>query len=351
MFSGLVRLSSVAVLLFAAAPTSSNYALPSYDFGTGGVDNASSSNFRLNATTGTQSGDVQSSASYTLGSGQKPTQNSDVPPAPTLSNPSSYYDRLLLVVNPGPNPTDTTYLVAISSDGFATTRYVQSDNSIGSTYSRATFRTYASYGAASGFLILGLTPNTTYQVKVKAIQGNFTESAFSPVSSSVATSVQTLSFGLTTTLTSTPPFTATFTSLAAGSVFTANADINISYGTNALIGGTVYIAGQNTGLMSASTGYTIASATADLSSTSSGYGAQVVSASQVSGGPNTASAPYNGSSDNVGILTTSLQNILATSGPVTSATATLRLKARVDSTTPTASDYTDQLSIVAAMNY
>lgn len=351
MFGNILGGMALLVSLFAASPTSTNYVLPSYDIGSGGTDASSSSSYKLNAIAGSQSGDNQSSTSYSVRSGENPTQDANVPPAPTLTNPSSYYDRLLLVVNTGNNPTDTKYLIAISNDNFTTTNYVQTDNSIGASYTFTTYRTYASYGSGSGFNILGLSPNTTYKVKVRAIRGNFTESAYGPTTSGVATVGQSLSFGLTTTLTGTPPFTANFSGLVPGTVFAANADVNVALTTNALNGGAVYIQSSNSALFSASQSYSITSATTDLASAAKGYGAQVTSVSQASGGPLTAQSPFNGSADNIGGLTTALQQFLTTTGPITTGASTLRLKAKADSIVPAATDFGDQLTIIAAMNY
>jgi len=342
---------ALVMSLFAASPTSTNYVLPSYDIGSGGTDSSTSTSYKLNGTAGTQTAIQQTSSSYNLGSGENPTQDANVPPAPTLTNPSSYYDRLLLVVNDGGNPSDTKYLIAISSDNFTTTNYVQTDNSIGGTYTFTTYRTYASYGSGSGFLILGLSPNTTYKVKVRAIRGNFTESAYSPTTSGVATVGQSLSFGLTTTLSGTPPFTANFSGLTPGSVFAADADVNVALTTNALNGGAVYIKSSNGALVSSSQSYSISSASTDLALAAQGYGAQIISASQVSGGPLTAQSPFSGASDNVGVLTSALQQLLATSGPITTGTSAIRLKAKAGNTAPAATDFADQLTIVAAMNY
>ena len=339
------------VILFAAAPTSTNYKLPAYDVGSGGTDSSSSTNFGLNAISGSQTGDQHTSTSYSLASGLNPTQNANVPPAPALSNPSSYYNKLHLVVDNGGNPTDTVFLIAISTDNFVTTDYVQPDNSISPTFTLATYRTYASYGGGSGFLILGLQPNTTYKVKVKALRGNFTESAYGPMTTGVATIGQTLSFGLTTSLSAVPPFVADFASLSAGSVFSADADLNITMTTNASSGGTVYIKSFNSALMSASASYSINSSTADLSAASSGYGAQVVSTSQTSGGPIVSQATFNGVADNVGLLTNIFQKLLTTSNPVVGATSTFQLKAKANATVPATSDYSDILTVVAATNY
>lgn len=340
------------LMLFSALSSNfGTYVLKSYEFGSGGTDNSSAGTYFLNGTTGTQTGSQQSDGTYKLNSGVNVTQNANVTPAPALTNPSSYYDRLQLVVNEGANPSDTKYLVAISSDGFATTKYVQTDNSIATTYTISSYRTYVSYGSVAGFLILGLSPATTYQVKVRSIQGKFSESAFGPSTTGVATVSQSLTLGITTTLTSTPPFAVGFTGLATGTVFSGNADVLIDFTTNANSGGSVYLSDLNTGLLSPSSSYTIASATADLSSVIKGYGGQIISTTQTSGGPIGVQAPYNGATNNVGGLTTNLSTLLSSGTAVFGANAVFRLKTIVDNTVPTAADYSDKLTIVAAMNY
>lgn len=336
--------------LFAATPTSTNYTLKTFDIG-GGGGSGSSTNYKLNAITGTQTSDSATSTNYAVDPGAAPPINSNVPTAPTISNPSSYYDRLKLVLTTNSDPTDTKYAIAISTDNFATvTRYVKSDNSTGSTLAITDYQTYASWGGASGFLILGLQQNTTYTVKVKAFQGNFSESAYGPTASA-ATVAPSLTFGVATTLTGTPPFTMNFTSLASGSVFSGNADASISLTTNALSGGAVYIKDLNNGLLSSGASYTVSSATADLSLAASGYGAIVTAASQSSGGPLTAASPYNGASNNVGIISTSLRQVATSSTSVTGGTLTVRVKAKTDSTTPASTDYADTLTFIAAMLY
>lgn len=351
MFTEFIYSALAGLVVFAASPTSTNYVLPAYDFGSGGTDSSSSTSYMLNGVSGTQTGTQHTSTSYALGSGYNPTLNANVPAAPTLSNPSSYYDKLQLTINDGGNPTDTVFLIAVSPDNFVTTYYVQPDNSISLSYTLATYRTYASYGSGSGFLLLGLNPNTTYTAKVKAMRGNFTESAYSPVSSGVATVGQVLSFGLTTTLTVTPPFIANFSSLSAGTVFAADADVNINFTTNANAGGSVYIKSANGALSSVAASYSITSATTDLAVASKGYGVQVTSATQSSGGPISSQAPFNGAADNVGALTSVLQELVRSSNPVTAAASTFRIKAKTDPLVPSMSDYTDQLTVVAAMNY
>ncbi|MEO6761588.1 MAG: hypothetical protein ABI220_04415 [Candidatus Saccharimonadales bacterium] len=340
----------VGLFLFGITPSSTNFMLRSYDIGSGGIGSSSSTSYRLNGDTGEQSGTLQSSTTYGVVSGVNTTMNASVPVAPTLTNPSNYYDRLKLILNPGTSPSDTKYLIAISSNNFVTTNYVQADHSVAGSQVIANYQTYTSWGGSSGFLILGLTPSTSYKVKVKALQGNFSGSAFGPTAgaSTVATS---LSMGLSTTLNPTPPFPVGFPSLTAGSVVAGSADAIIALTSNANNGGTVYTRSANAGLLSVQAGNTITSATTNLSSATSGYGAIVIANSQVSGGPFTALGPFNGSANNIGALTTTLQPILTSVGPISGGSGTVRFMAKSSTITPSASDYSDTVTFVIAMNF
>ena len=349
MFSGFTKSLVVgAVLMFAANPTSTNFTLKSYDFGNGG-DATSSTNFRLDSTTGIQAENGLSSTNFKVLSGMLPTQQANVPDAATFTNPSNEYNRLQLIVNTANNPSDTKYQIAISDDNFVTTNYIQTDNTVGSTNTIAQYQTYTSWGGASGFWVVGLKVNTTYKVKVRALQGGFTGTAFGP-ESSAATVLPTLTFSVATSLTSTPPYTIGFSNLSAGAVVSATTTADIGLTTNSLNGGIVYVKSNST-LASALAGSSIPSVTADLTSAGSGYGAIVTSVSQASGGPFSAVAPYNGIVNNVGSLTTALQPIVTTNGALTAGTASITLKAKVTATTPAATDYTDTLTFVAAMRY
>lgn len=335
------------VSLFSATPSSTNYNLKAFDFGNGG-GTSSSTNYGLNGMTNGQAGNTVNSATYLAQPGVASTINANVPMAPTFTNPNNYYDRLKLVIAVSSNPLSTKYAIAISSDNFVTTYYVRADNTIGTGFSIANYQTYALWGGAGGFNILGLTPNTTYKTKIKALNGNFSETAFGPVASA-ATVNPSITFAVTTSLSATPPYGVTFSNLTNGTVYSADADPQLALTTNAVFGGYIYVNDKYGGLKSASASYTLASATANLLAVAKGYGAQVSGASQVSGGPISSVGPYNGASDNVGILSSSLQPILGTSSAVSSATASVRLKAKTDIFVPLASDYTDTLTFTAAM--
>lgn len=334
--------------LFAAMPSSTNFSLKGYDLGGSGKDGSSSS-YKLNATAGSQGTAPATSATYGENTGQPAVNTSNVPPAPTFTNPSSYYDRLQLVLATGGSPSDVKFAIAISPDGFTTTQYVKSDHSIGASLTATDYQTYTTWSGASGFLVLGLQPSTTYTVKVKAMQGNFSESPYGPTASA-ATVGPSITFTLATTASATPPFNITFGNLAIGAVTDTDADASLTLSTNALTGGRIYLRDSNAGLLSAAASYTLTSATADLTS-ATGYGAAVLSASQVSGGPLTAVAPFNGAGNNVGALTTTLREVASTSAPVTSGSLTVRFKAKADVRVPAAGDYTDTLTFVAAMIY
>lgn len=341
MFKGLIL-----VLLLAAAPSSSNYTLKAYDFGNGNLS-GSSSNFQLNGTAGGASGSL-TGGTYALPAGVKASTTAAVPPAPTFTNPNNNYYRLHLTLNVSGFPTDTKYLIAISDDDFTTTEYVQTDQTIGPGLSISNYQTYAAWGGGSGIWVLGLNGGTTYKVKVAALQGNATGSPFGPTATA-ATANPSVTFAVTTSLTSSPPFSVTFASLPAGSVTSGDATINASVTTNAENGGSILIRGQNAGLTSASKSYTISSATADLSSSNTGYGGQVTSTSQSGGGPITADSPFSSGGNSVGALTSSFQRLASFNNAIDTGNLSLTLKAKSNIVVPSSTDFGDTITIAVSL--
>jgi len=329
------------ISLLAAVPTSANYTLKNYDFGSG-ANRGSSTNYVLQGEAGSRGGNL-TSTNYGLPVGIQASSTAATPTAPTLTN-NNTYDRLHLVLNVGSLPTDTKYLIAISSDNFITTNYVQLDNTTGASVGVANYQTYAAWGGASGFDILGLNSSTTYKVKLAALQGSATGSAFGPTASAT-TQAPSVTFAVQTSLTSTPPFSVGFTSLPAGAVTAGAATVTTTITTNALYGGSLLLADKNSGLTSSSASFTLASTTADLGVVSSGYGAQVTSTTQSSGGPITSASPYNGAGNSVGGLSTTWQPFATWNSAVTNGSATLALAAKSTTLTPAASDYADIMTI------
>lgn len=336
--------------LFAAMPASTSYQLHNYGFGSGGTSNATSTNYGLNATSGETSNVESTSTNYKARSGNVNTQQAHVPDVPSLTNPASYYNKLKFIIAPGINPSDTLFSIAISNDNFVTTQYIQSDNTVGPVKGIEDYQTYAAWGGASGQLVVGLVPSTTYKIKVNAFQGKFTETEYGPTASA-ATVAPSITFDIDVSAIDTstsPPYATSFGSLLPATVTNTPEKVWVSLATNAESGAKVYISSLRGGLFSAAESFTLTSATADLSAVSTGYGAQGATATQTSGGPLTISAPYNVAGQNVGILNATIREIFSASLPITAGRGSLQLKARAAAQTPAAGDYQDTLTLTAA---
>lgn len=356
------KLFLVIPFLFAALPSTTNYELNSYGFGSGGTANSTTTNYALEGITGELSGQTASTTNFQTKPGFIQTQQADVPKV-ALTNPSNYYDKLKIVIDTQNNPTDALYALQVCvgvdfTPGTlacsGTTLYVKSDDTLGSTLALTDYQTYSAWGSAGGTTIIGLSANTTYFIHAKATQGKFTESGYGP-SSSAATVGQSLSFCL---YTATPPFTCAGggSSVAFGGLLPATPtnspnNIGVDFATNADFGGNVYIHDLNSGLTSTQASYTLASATANLASVNEGYGAQIASVTQTTGGPFSKVSPFDGASNNVGGLSTTISTIFSSSAPLTGGSGSIQLQVRPSNATPEATDYTDTITLVAAASF
>lgn len=116
---------------------------------------------------------------------------SDKMRAPSLENNGSA-NSLDFTINRGDdNPSDAEYAIVIIEAGM-TTFYVQADDTIGSAM---VWQTYANWGGATGEVVTKLRPETEYTVKIKARQGDFTETEWS-TEASATTSAMELSFNV-----------------------------------------------------------------------------------------------------------------------------------------------------------
>jgi hypothetical protein len=358
---GSKRLSGLFILLniifapavFAALPSTTNYQLNSYGFGSGGTSNSSTANYSLEGTAGEISGQTSSTATFSTKPGFIETQQANVPTV-ALTNPSSYYDKLKFVIGQQNNPSDAKYAlqVCIGADWSptcgGTERYVKNDLTLGASLTTADYQTYTAWGGASGANIIGLSSNTTYYIRAKATQGKFTESGYGP-SANAATVGQQISFCTYSTSGSCGGSNSVaFGGLTATNIANSGTNIGVDFATNANSGGSVYIYSANGGLKSTLTSSTLTSATANLAVAGSGFGAQIVSVGQSTGGPLSKASPYDGSSNNVGILSTNVNTILSSSAPLTGGTAAVQLQAKPSNTTPASSDYTETLTLIAA---
>jgi hypothetical protein len=320
-------------------PYSTSYKLKDYGFGSGGVANGTSPNYSLEAITGELSGGRETSPSYNIGPGLIFTNQANVPSAPTFDNPSNYYNKLRLIINTSNNPSDTKFAIAISTDNFVTTNYVQNDDTIGAVLGSEDYQTNTAWGAG-GFYVIGLSSGTTYKVKVKAMQGKFTETGYGPIATA-ATVSPTLSFGINTN-------TINFGSLNSGIVNSSPQD-TVTLDTNSASGASIFVIGSNEGLFSATVNHKINAVSGSLTPSVEGYGAQGVSVTQTSGGPLTLVAPYDQVGTNtVGIVNQTTRNIFDSVGPITGGSGTFLLKAAISSITPSANDYKETITMTAA---
>jgi hypothetical protein len=334
-------------LLFAAMPSSTSYQLNNYGFGSGGTSNSTSSNYKLNAISGEASNVQSTSPNYKVRSGNNNSQQAYVPAAPAFTNPSNYYNKLKFILTPVASPIDTKFSIAVSTDNFVTKQYVQIDDTLGAT---KTYQTYAAWGGASGQVIVGLSPTTTYSMAANAIQGDFTETEFGPAATA-ATVAPSITFDIDASAVdakTSAPYNLTFASLYPGSVVASDQKVWVDMSTNAVSGAGVYVSSQYGGLHSASKNFTIPSASADLSVASSGFGAQSTSTTQSSGGPITVSSPYNGVGQSVGIINPTIRQIYASAAPITSSRSSFQLKAKSSITTPSSNDYAETITLTVA---
>jgi hypothetical protein len=327
--------------LFASFSSSSTYVLKSYGLGSGATNNSSSSTYNLNGNLGERANSTSpSSATYTANTGSVNTGQLNSPPAPTLSNgSSSYYNRLLMVINNSADPSDSLYAVAISSDGFATTNYVSASGTIVGT---PVYQSYTAWGGSSGTYITGLQYSTTYEVKAAAVEGQFSNTEYGAYASA-ATVSPSITFSVS-------PNSISMGSLIPNTVVSSSS-ISFGLSSNANAGSAIYVYGLNNGLYGSSESYTIPAVSTSLTSSSPGFGIQVSSVGQASGGPFISSSPYNGTGNTVG-AESSIPKLMAYSTyPITSATASTVLKAITNANVPTGSDYSETLTFLSAANY
>lgn len=344
-------LSTLISLLLFVVPASSNYSLRELDFGSGGGA-SQSSNYAFEGIIGDNGAPLSGSA-YNGGLGFGFTQMANTPQAPTVTNPANYYDRLHIVINPSGNPSDTLFALAISSDNFTTIQYIKADHAIGDTLTYADYQTYSNWGDTSGFEVLGLAAGTAYQVKVKAMQGDFSESGYGPAATA-STANQTLVFDIDVAATDTstnPPYQLDMGTLLANTVTTATSKIWLSLATNGMSGAAVYIASQNSGLLSSSTAYTITSTTGNLDSLTEGFGLQQDMVSQTSGGPLAVASPYNQAGNTVGAIPSTFQTLLNAANPLEGGRGAFTLKAKASNQTPAKLDYSELLTLIATANF
>lgn len=337
----------------SAGPASTNYQIIDYGFGSGGSVNSNSTNYALQATLGEIEMASMSSTNYMVWPGLTYTLQPNVPPSPTFTNPSNYYNKLHIIVNQGNNSTDVTYAIAISTDNFVSDiKYLKADTTLGTT---PVWQSYTSWNSGTGVDVIGLTAGTTYYARVAASRGTFTQGRFGPAATA-ATVNPTFTFGLQTSSQTVPPFSVALGNMTpGGAVVTSPDTVTTTVSTNAGNGALIYVYGANAGLKSAKANnyvLTTVPGKTDLGALTEGYGVQGSSVGQTSGGPMKLDSPYDGTSNTVGVVDASKRQFADSSAsPVSGGTATFLLKARAKTSTPAAGDYTDIITVLATGSF
>lgn len=253
-----------------------------------------------------------------------------------------------------PLSTDTKYAIAVSNDNFVTTKYIQAaDYTIGNNLTLNDFQTYDQWGGASGVYIVGLDVGTTYTVKVKSIQGKYSESGWGEIATAGTVS-QILNFDLDVSATdqeTDPPYLMDLGDLNPDTVVTSNSRVWVDIETNSASGAEVHVYGKNNGLYSALVNYNIGATTANLDVLPQGFGVQAVGATQASGGPLTAISPFDGGGNVVGNSDSTIKTIFKSNSAVTGGRGSFLIKVKSSNSTPAANDYSEIMTVVASSNF
>ena len=337
------------LFIFLVLPASTNYQLKDFGYGGGGVGNGTSGSYAIEGIVGEQNAAKLDGTTYDLGPGLQFSTQANVPPAPAFTNPSSYYNKLKIVLDIGDNPSDTKFAIAISTDSFVSdTRYVQNDDTVGVALGSEDYQTYTNWGGAGGTLIIGLVSGTTYQVKVKAIQGKFTETGYGPTASAATVNPQmTFDIDVSAADVDNSVSSIALGSLVASTVVDSAEKIWVDFVTNGETGGRVYLYGSNAGLASTRAAYTISAVTGNLTALTEGFGVQ---GSTATNGLSEATL-YDQTGNTVGIVDTSIREIFTIAAPTTNGRGSFLLKAKSSAVTPAAGDYTETLTIIASASF
>ncbi len=352
-FSRLQNFSMLSLFLLIM-PTSNTYTLESHAFGSGGLNNASSSAYGLHALSGEMTASNSSSSLFSLLPGLMNVQMSAKPNPPIWQNVDDDYNKLFFILDNSDFPTDAQFALSISTDNFVTTSFVKSDGTTSISLSEDNWQTHAEWGANSGQYVVGLLPNTSYQLRVMARHGIFTQGPWSE-SVSAQTSPLKVNFNFNVSQNndnSLPPFVLSLGEVSPGNTITSTEKIWISMETNAKDGMKILGVSLDPGLQSVTTGHSIPLVAGNLDSMNEGVGIQVHSINQSSGGPIAAAAPFNGGGNVVGSLNNNAQVILHSSqNKINNGVASLSVKARTDFLTPAANDYVANFLLLAVAEY
>ncbi len=239
------------MLLVPAVAVAQTLSSPSYNLEDStfdsGTDTSSSPNYQSrDSIDGIETGE-SSSTTYKTTSGFQPGAYPGIPATPTFTNTGgTLYNSLDFIVAMGDGQqTDTNYAIAISSDNFVTTFFIQTDDTLGTAEA---WQTYTGWNSGTGERVTGLLPSTAYKIKVKARYGPDSESGYSQTATAT-TAAPSLTFSISGI--------SSGTSIAGVSTTVTSTASTIGYGSLTVGDGSPNIAAQRlTVTTNATGGYT-----------------------------------------------------------------------------------------------
>lgn len=276
------------------------------------------------------------------------------------------YNKARFEIKANGSPSDTLYTVAISTDNFANDiKYID-----GATFKPETlanhdindFRT-KTYWETETFNIQGLDSNTTYYIRISALNGDFTQSDYS-ASANTTTGAGSISFDIDiapssgTSTESNAPYTVSFSGandlVAGAAAAKSNSLVWLDINSNSAGGVAIIEYGENGGLHSATTSQTITSSNADLDSTSEGFGLQsfyIHNDTSAYFGNLTAATNYAGSQNTVGAISTTANKIYDGDGPIQNGRVGMYLIAKAATNKTPATDYSEEIYFILVPRY
>lgn len=269
------------------------------------------------------------------------------------------YDKARFEINSQNNPSDTLYSVQIKKTTDAFWSYVD-----GSTYqiedeanhNISDFLTESAWeNTLSSLNIYGMDPGSTYQIRLVALHGDFTQSEYSPIAStSTANPILSMDIDIASTdLESDGPHNVSLGLLSTQVVNVGDEFIWLDVNSNVSSGSRIFLNDLNDGLYSSQASATIPSidnAQLNLSVVPEGYGLLQNSNPSVDYlGPLDIEAQFdnggNPLSNTVGGVSSVIRPILNTSAsPIYGGRVSLSVKTKINAGTPSASDYSDVLT-------
>jgi hypothetical protein len=276
------------------------------------------------------------------------------------------YNKARFEITPNSNPSDTLYTIAISTDNFANdVKYIDGTTFMpesASNHNINDFRT-ETYWEDETFNILGLSINTTYYIRISALNGDFTQSDYS-IPASTTTGSGSIFFDIDIAPTSgvtteTPaPYTISFTGnddlMAGAAATTAPSLVWLDISSNSAGGVAVVQFGKYGGLYSATTMQTISSIDANLDSAAEGFGLQsyyIDNDTSAYLGNLAVESNYGGDINTVGAVETTANKIYDGDGPIQNGRVALYLKAKASTSKTPATDYSEEIYFILVPRY